>query len=315
MNLPKVSIVMPCYNGADTIARAIRGVLRQTYRPIQLILVNDGSTDVTDKVITDLRPEIDASGVDFIYHLQQNLGLGGAINTGLKFVTGEYLAWADADDELLPESVRIRVEFLESHPEFGSVTSDAVLAEDANWDLPLGRLTHNPEENNRPDQFLPMLLGQSVFCPGCHLVRTEVFRTANGGMDIYPARHGQNWQMLLPVYYASRHAFLDQPLYKYRINADSMSSAINQMPLQKLYRRRREYIELVGQTLSRIIGMNARERKVYLRIFKKYIYTLNLDSSLENQALLDSLKWRLAIKAVSLFIPNHFYPKAENNLC
>lgn len=301
MNHPKVSIVMPCYNGADTIARAVRGVLRQTYRPIQLILVNDGSNDASDRVITDMRPEIEASGIEFVYHVQQNHGLGGAINTGLKFVTGEYLAWADADDELLPESVRLRVEFLESHPEFGSITSDAYAVEDGSWEKPLSRLTHNLELNSQPDQFLSMLLGQSIFCAGCHLVKTEVFRTANGGMEIYPARHGQNWQMLLPVYYASKHAYLDQPLYKYRVNAQNMSAEIDRMPLRALYARRREYIEIVRQTLERISSMPQSDRRHYLHLFRKHIYELNLDSAVEKGATPDIIGWKILLKTMPLW--------------
>jgi glycosyltransferase involved in cell wall biosynthesis len=302
MTNQKVSIVMPCYNGADTIARAIRGVTQQTYRPIQFILVNDGSTDDSDKVIRMLEPEILEAGIEFVYHLQNNLGLGGAINTGLKFVNGAYLAWIDADDELLPDSVRIRVEFLEAHPEFGSVTSDAFYAEDTDWEHPLGRLTHNPEENNRPNQFLPMLLGQSVFCAGCHMVRTEVFRTANGGMDINPFRYGQNLQLLLPVYYVSKHAFLNQPLYKYRVNAQNMSAEIRQMSLTAYYRRRKGYIENARNILKRIQGMPDRERRQYERMFRKLIFEGNLDAAIQHQSKPDILFWKIAVKLTALFV-------------
>ena len=61
----KVSIIIPCYNGASTIAQAIRGVLNQTYRPIELILVNDGSTDGSESVITGMREEIEKAGIEF----------------------------------------------------------------------------------------------------------------------------------------------------------------------------------------------------------------------------------------------------------
>ena len=301
MTNQKVSIVMPCYNGADTIARAIRGVTQQTYRPIQFILVNDGSADDSDKVIRMLEPEILEAGIEFVYHLQNNLGLGGAINTGLKFVDGAYLAWIDADDELLPDSVRIRVEFLEAHPEFGSVTSDAFYAEDTDWEHPLGKLVENPGINDLPDQFMPMLLGRSIFCSGCHLVRTEVFRTANGGMDIYPARHGQNWQMLLPVYYASKHAFLNVPLYKYRVNAQNMSADIQKMNSRALYERHREYIDIVSNTLSRIQGMSTRERKQYCFLFKKHMYELNLDDAIARGEQTNILVWKVILKWMSLW--------------
>lgn len=296
MSYPTVSIIVPCYNGSDTIARAIRGVIQQTYRPIQLILVNDGSTDNSDRIIREMDAEIRAAGIQFDYIVQENLGLGGAVNTGLKYVAGEYLAWADADDELLPESVELRVTFLEHHPEFGSVTSDAFYAEDAAWDTPLGKVTYNPEENNLPDQFLPMLLGKSVFCCGCHLIRTEVFRSANGGMEIFPARHGQNWQMLLPVYYSSKHAYLDIPLYKYRINAANMSAEIKNMRLRALYRRRKEYIQIVTNTLKRIQNMESSERRVYTRRFKRHISELNLDDALQRKAKFDMFFWKVKLK-------------------
>lgn len=296
MDKSKVSIIMPCYNGADTIERAIRGILTQTYRPIELILVNDGSTDSTEAIIFSLTQEIQNAKIDFRYFPQANTGLGGAINSGLKHVTGGYLAWADADDELLPDSVRVRVDFLKNHPEYGSVSSNAILAEDANWSQSLGLLTDNVKINSDENQFIHMLLGRSLFCPGCHLVRTEVFRAANRGMDIYPARHGQNWQMLLPVYYCSKHAFINQPLYKYRVNADNMSAEIDRMSLKQLYKRREEYIQIVRHTLSRIHGMPPAECRKYFNMFKKHIYEINLDSALEEQKRIDILRWKIAVK-------------------
>lgn len=296
MNCPTVSLIIPCYNGADTIARALRGVIQQTYRPIQLILVNDGSTDRSDAVIREMEEDIRAAGISFDYVVQENLGLGGAINTGLKYVTGEYLAWADADDELLPESVELRVTFLENHPEFGSVTSDAYYAEDCDWDNPLGRVAYNPEVNSRPNQFLPMLLGQSIFCAGCHLVRTEVFKSANGGMEINPFRYGQNLQLLLPVYYASKHSFMNQPLYKYRVNASNMTAEMQQMSLRAYYRRRKGYIANACSTLRRIQGMPDKERRQYECMFRKLIYEGNLDAAISHNMKIDVLFWKISIK-------------------
>lgn len=317
MEKGKVSVVLPCYNGADTIERAIRGVMNQTYRPIELIVVNDGSTDTTEQVISSLREEIAQAQIEFQYCPQENMGLGGAVNSGLKYVTGEYLAWVDADDELMPDSVAIRVRFLEEHTEYGSVTSNAVLAEDKNWEKSLGPITNDLQTNSDPSQFLHLLKGKSVFCPGCHLVRTEVFKEANGGMEIYPARHGQDWQMLLPVYYASKHAFLNLPLYKYRTNAESMSSAIERMPMDKLCERRQEYIDIVSHTLRRITGMTPKAYRQYLRIFKKHIYEQNLDSAIEKQDKIAALKWRVVVKCMNWLVPtkNSKQRLGEDILC
>ena len=292
----KVSIILPCYNGEKTIERAVRGVMNQTYRPIQLILVNDGSTDRTEEIVLALKPELEAAGIEVIYVPQENKGLGGAINTGLKHVTGEYLAWVDADDELLPESVAVRVTFLEENPQYGSVSSNAFLVEESNWDHPLGRAESRIELNSEEDQFEHILLARSLFCAGCHLVRTEVFKKANGGMDIYPARHGQNWQMLLPVYYASRHAFLDIPLYKYRINANNMTAEIDRMSLTQMAKRRREYISIIENTLGRMVDMPPKERRRYLQMFKKRMYEQNLDYAIEKQNKAGIMKWRAVVR-------------------
>ena len=315
MERAKVSIVIPCYNGADTIERAIRGVMNQTYRPIQLILVNDGSTDETERVVGALTEEIHGAGIECQYCPQENMGLGGAVNSGLKHVTGEYLAWADADDELMPESVALRVAFLEQNPDYGSVSSNAVFAEDRNWNCSLGALTDNVALNSEENQFLPMLLGKSIFCSGCHLVRTAVFAASNGGMEIYPARHGQNWQMLLPVYYASKHAFLNIPLYKYRINANNMSAEIETMPLKQLCRRRQEYLDIVSNTLNRIVGMSERERRMYRFLFYKHIYELNLDSAQEKQDAPAILKWRIVVKWMCMMNRIMIRKKCEETIC
>lgn len=293
----KVSIIIPCYNGVSTIAQAIRGVLNQTYRPVELILVNDGSTDDSENIITSMEKEIKGSGVEFHYCPQKNIGLGGAINTGLKKVTGEYLAWCDADDELISDSIEKRVKFLKDHPDYGSVSSNAIqFKSNGMKDKLLELATTDITTNSDCNQFLPMLMGRSLYCAGCHLVRISTFCESHGGMDIYPARHGQNWQMLLPVYYTSKHGFINEPLYKYRVDENSMSSQVVAMPLKEYYRRQREYVLIVRKTLEQVKSMPVSERKKYLTIFKKRVYEQNLDASCDRGNLFDQLRWEIAVK-------------------
>ena len=301
MEKPMVSIILPCYNAAGTIARAVRGVLRQTYRPIELIVVNDGSTDGTGQALAQLEPEIRAAGVRYIPIDQENRGLGGAICAGLARVTGEYLAWVDADDELEPDSVALRAAFLEENPEYGSVTSDAYLVQEGNWERPLGRLVRDLAGNSREDQFLPMLLGRSVFCAGCHLVRRPVFQRANGGMEIYPSRHGQNWQLLLPVYYASKHAYLDVPLYRCRVGGPGMTDAVQRLDPRGREDLRREYVRIVRHTLERIQGMPPAQRRRYLGRFRLHMADLNLDDAVQEGSRWDILRCRVRRKLLSAF--------------
>ena len=119
--MPLVSIVMPTYNRADTIERAIGSVQAQTFTDWELIVVDDGSTDDTVARIAGLEPRMRLIR-------QENRGFVGARNTGLSASTGRYLAFLDSDDEWLAHHLELAVAFLEAFPDEQFVVSE--LAED-----------------------------------------------------------------------------------------------------------------------------------------------------------------------------------------
>jgi glycosyltransferase involved in cell wall biosynthesis len=111
---PLVSIVIPCFNQAHFLGDAIRSALAQIYRPIEVIVVDDGSTDDTAQV---------ASRYDWVHLVRQaNSGLSAARNTGLRASRGELLVFLDADDRLLPEAVEIGARYLDDKPECAFVS-------------------------------------------------------------------------------------------------------------------------------------------------------------------------------------------------
>lgn len=89
----KISVIMSAYNAQDTINRAIRSVLNQTYNDIELIVVNDCSTDKTEQKIKKFKD----NRIVYIKH-DKNMGAGCARNTGIKSATGDYIAFLDSDD-------------------------------------------------------------------------------------------------------------------------------------------------------------------------------------------------------------------------
>lgn len=115
--VPLVSVVLPVYNGADVLGEAIDSVLGQTYPRIELVVVNDGSTDETAKVMAAYGDRITA------VH-QANQGLAGARNAGFTRATGDYIAWADHDDVWLPAKISLQVAFMQEHPECSVVATD-----------------------------------------------------------------------------------------------------------------------------------------------------------------------------------------------
>jgi glycosyltransferase involved in cell wall biosynthesis len=103
-NSPRVSVIIPLYNQKKYIGEAIDSVLNQTYPDIEIIVVNDGSTD-------DPFPELEKYRNDILLINQENRGLAGARNTAIKNSSGEYIQLLDADDFLHENKIRLQLEF------------------------------------------------------------------------------------------------------------------------------------------------------------------------------------------------------------
>ena len=270
-----VSIITPCYNVANTLIYYLQSILNQTYKNIEVIAVDDGSTDDTADILKEYVFIFAKYQMKLEYIYQKNAGLGAAINTGLKYVNGEYLCWADPDDFYMSDSIAKRLEILRNYPEYAVVSSDAYVFRADDLKNPIKReaerFTHRYEET----QFEYLLTEQSHFCAGCHMIRMSAFDQVNPEREIYPARRGQNWQLLLPVYYKYKRFYLDEPLYGYIVYPKSMSSG--DVTEEKELQRWKEHEEIINQTLRRIpLDDKNRERYVRLvnvRYAKKRLYT------------------------------------------
>lgn len=117
-----VSVIIPLYNRAHLITKTLDSVVGQTYRPIECIIVDDGSTDDSGKVLTDY---INAykGDVKLIYKSKINQGPQSARNLGTKLSRGEFIQYLDSDDLLFPDKIFKQVSFLNSHLNFKGVFS------------------------------------------------------------------------------------------------------------------------------------------------------------------------------------------------
>lgn len=249
-NLPLVSIITPCYNGEKWIGRLLDSVLSQSYEYIEMIIVNDGSTDNSEHIILSYKNSFEKRGYRFIYAHQENKGLGGAINMGLTLFSGDYLCWPDADDYLTNDSVQKKVDFLEEHPDIGVVTSNAYVRNANDLEDVHLLIAEDQKYVYDDNQFLHLLTGRGPFCPGCHMMRTSMFLDVNPTKHIYPARRGQNWQLLLPMYYKYKRGYINLPLYNYIDNPGSMSK--DQDSLASVMFRYNEHFDILMNTLCMI---------------------------------------------------------------
>ncbi len=113
---PLVSVVIPVFNGARFLDETLRSVFAQDYSPIEVIVVDDGSTDDTPAVLARW-------GERVIVIRQANAGVASARNVGIRRATGAFVALQDADDLWAPDKLRLQVAHLAAHPEHGFVVA------------------------------------------------------------------------------------------------------------------------------------------------------------------------------------------------
>jgi glycosyltransferase involved in cell wall biosynthesis len=124
-----VSVIIPAYNAAAYIKETLDSVFAQTYQSFEIIVVNDGSPDTPalEEVLLPYRDRI-------VYLTQENRGLSGARNTGLRAATGSMVALLDADDIWLPDYLEQQTTFLRQHPEYDLVYCNALFFGESIYD-------------------------------------------------------------------------------------------------------------------------------------------------------------------------------------
>ena len=111
-DLPLVSVIVPCYNHQDFVGEAINSILKQTYPNIELIVLDDGSTDNSPAILAGL-----AEKQGFYYERQQNMGMSSTLNKGLLLAKGRYVCPFSSDDVMFPDRIEKQVALLESRPD------------------------------------------------------------------------------------------------------------------------------------------------------------------------------------------------------
>src|SRR4249919_3825300 len=118
MNVPAVSVILPAYNCEKYIAKAIESVLHQTFTDLELIIINDGSTDRTEEIIRSF------SDPRILYQVNNtNKGLVFTLNKGIDIAKGGYIARMDGDDICHPERLAKQKTFLDQNQEIATIAS------------------------------------------------------------------------------------------------------------------------------------------------------------------------------------------------
>jgi glycosyltransferase involved in cell wall biosynthesis len=202
-----VSVVIPTHNRAQTLPRAMDSVWEQAYRPIELIVVDDGSTDATREVVSGWAAQHeDSGGFSVRYVDQANRGANSARNRGIQEARGSYVGFLDSDDRWLPAKLVKQVSVLRGSHRTGDVYCGVT-----HVDLVTGRSVGEDVVGEASGDLLRALLVRDVTGPtSCHLLRREVFDVVGFFDEALPAR--QDWDMWIRVASAFRIGCVPEPL-------------------------------------------------------------------------------------------------------
>lgn len=206
----KVSVIIPTYNCAQHITEAVDSVLNQTYKGIQIIVVDDGSTDNTKQV---LAPYIEKRLISYLH--QENSGPGAARNTGIRAANGEYIAFLDTDDLWYPEKIERQIAILQATCSIGLVFSNMKVSRNGtlleetwmermkSYDL----LVKNQRCIHRPWK----LLLEENFIPTCAVLLKRACIKDVGFFD-ESLVIGEDWDLWLKIAFLYDFAFIPNPL-------------------------------------------------------------------------------------------------------
>lgn len=299
---PLVSIVMCCYNGSKYIDRSFRSILDQTYPRIELVFVNDGSTDDSSMHAESYRSAFEKRGYSLQIINQDNQGSGRAAINGLKQAMGHYLTYFDVDDFLMSESISLRVEFLESHPQMDVVRTNGYEVSEGNLSERTVPLVRNAAEKEDKEIFYDLLMGFTNNWAGSYMVRMEELKRFYQNKSIPVSRYGQNLQVLMPLTKGKKAGFIDVPLMKYIRNEQSYTLRNNTLEkeldlLRGYWDIRWTMLELMDVTDQQLLlDCKIRYLNLALNICSSYQHASMYNHYYQKLKSISILDWRIKME-------------------
>lgn len=231
---PLVSVLIPSYNHSRYVQDCIRSVIAQDYPNLELIIVDDGSSDDSVARIEAMVPACSARFSRFEFRVRPNKGLAATVNEGLEWAAGKYFATIASDDILLPEKTSTLVREIELAPDVAGVFGGCDVIDEAN----------NVLDRVRPDRtsygFRDIMCGRPPLIAPSQLLRRDVLRELGGyPTDLYI----EDWYMWLSITERGyRLAVIPDRLVLYRRHESNMSKNAS-----KMYECRRQILERFSQ--------------------------------------------------------------------
>jgi glycosyltransferase involved in cell wall biosynthesis len=208
---PRISVVIPVYNQAEFVGHAIQSLLHQTINCHEIIVVDDGSTDDSRAVVSEFGDK-----VNYIY--QENQGLAGARNTGIRAAKGDLIGLLDADDIWVPDYIEKMMALVERHPEAAVYYGCAQSIDEQGHELP--QIFGKPAMHS--DSLYHTLLRANFIIPSTVLMRRAIIERA--GLFDQTLRSCEDWDLWLRLLPGELFVGTSVILVKYRLHRRSLSA-------------------------------------------------------------------------------------------
>jgi glycosyltransferase involved in cell wall biosynthesis len=221
----RVSVVIPTFNRAHSVTAAARSVLDQGFRDLELVVVDDGSTD-------DTAARIAAIGDERLRYVRgRHAGVSAARNLGVRHAGGPLIAFLDSDDLWRPDKLEREVAFLDRHSEVDAVFSDlekrdgdrvypSFMRETAVFSRRLAGASYPAGLVIEPREMLLCLLEEVPIKPSALVVRRTAFQRVGGFDEGWSS--SEDWEFLLRLAHQHRFGYIDRPLAVLHISTDSL---------------------------------------------------------------------------------------------
>ncbi len=212
---PLISVIMPVYNSGAYLEKAIKSVLSQTYKDFEFIIINDGSHDITSRILSKLSDERIK-----VINLEKNQGIVNALNIGVRQSRGQYLARMDADDISHPNRFEKQLVFLKNNPLLAAVGSFTRVINKS------GKQLFTTEPPTRDSAIHQHLLKDSCIAHGSVMMRKDLVQKIGGYNNSPKVKHAEDYDLFVRL--AKHYQLANIPEYLYtRIEHESSVSHQN----------------------------------------------------------------------------------------
>lgn len=266
---PLVSIIIPIYNSSLYIAKALVSVLKQTYSNIEIIIVDDGSTDKTKDIIDEFIKKYP----DKIHYIRiKHAGLLGVVrNQGLKVVKGEYVAFLDSDDRWVPKKLELQLNIFTKYPNIGLVSSNAHVRK--NFGEKRTYLYFPRKKINSGFKKIENLLIDNYIIVSSVMVKRSLIEQIGLFTKNPSLRAIEDYDLWLRLSTITKIYYISQPLVIY---CDRKNSIRNEIPLTQHWKGMIYILDNFKKQLSTVIIKDSHLKDLIIKKEANYYYKLSV---------------------------------------